>query len=99
MSASQARNVRRRRARSVEDESPVIVGLIAILAVIVLSGMGMMAPVLWDAFVGSSEPRLSEQSCSQETAVADAAKCPGNARFQAFRPLPKEQFDPLIPHL
>ena len=99
MSASRAKGMRSRRARSAEDESPVIVALIAILAVIVFSCLGMMAPVLWDALVGGAGPRWSEQSCSQGTAAADAAKCRDNARFQAFRPRPKTQFEPLIPHL
>ena len=85
--------MRRHRARSAEDELPVIVALIAILAVIVFSCLGMMAPVLWGAFVSGSGQRLSEQSCSQET------RCPDDARFQAFPAPPKAQFDPLMPHL
>jgi hypothetical protein len=41
-----------RRPRSAEDESPLVVGSIAILAVIVFSCVGMLAPILWDAFTG-----------------------------------------------
>jgi hypothetical protein len=98
MSASQAKRGRGR-ARSVEDESPVIVGSIAILAVIVFSCMGMIAPVLWEAFLASPGPRWSEQSCNQAGEAAGAAKCPDDVRSQAFRPQPNSQFDPLIPHL
>jgi hypothetical protein len=97
VSSSQAKSMRYRRARSAEDESPAIVALIAVLAVIVFSCIGMMAPVLWDAFV--SGPSLSEHNCSQGTDAADAAKCLDNTRLQAFGPLPKPQPDPLIPHL
>jgi len=99
MSAGQINSTRRRRARSVEDESPVIVASIAILVVIVFSCMGMIAPALWDAFVDGSGPRRSEQSCGQAIGAADAAKCLESARFQAFRPRPKSQGDLLIPHL
>jgi hypothetical protein len=56
MLVSRTNNTRSRRPRSVEDESPVIVGSIAILAVIVFSCVGMMAPVLWDAFTGGAGP-------------------------------------------
>jgi hypothetical protein len=99
MSAGQIKSARSRRARSVEDGSPVIAASIAILAVIVFSCMGMIAPVLWDAFVASPGPRWSEQVCSQGTGAADAARCPNNAGFQTFRPRPKTQPGPLIPHL
>ena len=47
MSSSQINSARGRRARSAEDESPVIVAAIAVLAVVVLSCVGMLAPVLW----------------------------------------------------
>jgi|ERR1700686_619445 hypothetical protein len=98
MSASQTDGLRRR-PRSAEDESPAIVSSIAILAVIVFSCLGMIAPVLWDGFVERPAPRWSEQGCSQAVGAGDAAKCPDSARLQAFRPRPKAQFDPLIPHL
>ena len=99
MSTSQINSARGRRARSVEDESPVIVAAIAVLAVVVLSCAGMLAPVLWDAFVGGSGLRLSEQACVQGAVAAGAAKCLDNARFQPVLPHPRAQFDPLIPHL
>jgi hypothetical protein len=99
MLASRANSTRNRRARSAEDESPVIVGSIAILAVIVLSCMGMMGPVLWDAFAGGAGPHWGAQSCSQGTGAADAATCPVRAPLQAFQPRPKVQIGPLIPHL
>jgi hypothetical protein len=99
MSASQTISMRRRRARSSEDESPFIVASIAILAVVVFSCMGMIAPVLWDAFVGGPAPHWSQQSCSQGIGAGDAARCLDNARFQTLRPRTKAQFDPLIPHL
>jgi hypothetical protein len=99
MSVSRTKGTRRGRARSAEDESPVVVAAIAILAVIVFSCVGMIAPVLWGALVDSPGPRWSEQSCSPETTAAGATKCPDSARLQAFRPRPKAQFDPLIPHL
>ena len=99
MSVSRTKSARSLRARSAEDESPIIVTSIAILGVIVFSCMGLIAPVLWSAFVDSPRPRWSEQGCSQGTGAADAAKCLDSTRFQAFRPRPKAQFDPLIPHL
>jgi hypothetical protein len=99
MSAGQINSARGRRARSAEDESPVIVAAIAVLAVVVLSCVGMLAPVLWDGFVGGSGLRLSEQACSPGTAAADTARCPDNTRFQPVRPRPRAQFEPLIPHL
>ena len=99
MSASQINSARGRRARSAEDESPVIVAVIAILAVVVLNCVGMLAPVLWDAFVGGSGLRSSEQACSQGTVPAGTTRCLDNARFQPVRPHPSTQFDPLIPHL
>jgi hypothetical protein len=99
MSASHAAPPRSRRARSAEDESPVIVTSIAILGVVMLSFTVLIAPVVWSALVDSPAPRWSEQSCSQGTGAADAARCPGNARFQAFRPPPRVQLAPLIPHL
>ena len=55
MSAGPINSARSRRARSAEDESPVIVAAIAVLAVVVLSCGGMLAPVLWDAFVGGAD--------------------------------------------
>ena len=88
-----------RRAMSAEDESPVIVGSITILAVIVLSCPGMMAPVLWDAFMGGTGPHWGAQTCSHGTVAADAATCPERAALQAFQPQPKAQIDPLISHL
>jgi hypothetical protein len=99
MSTSQIKSTRGRRARSMEDESPVIVAAIAVLAVVVLSCAGMLAPVLWDAFVGSSGLRSSEQACSQGAVAAGTATCLDNPRFQPVRPHPRAQFDPLIPHL
>jgi hypothetical protein len=54
MLVSRTNSTRSRCPRSAEDESPVIVGSIAILAVIVFSCLGMMAPVLWDAFTGGA---------------------------------------------
>lgn len=87
--------MRYRRARSAEDESPTIVALIAVLAVIVFSCMGMMAPILWDALATGPGSGMSEHSCSQGTEAADAVKCLDNTRLQALRPRP----DPLIPHL
>jgi hypothetical protein len=99
MFSNRTNRARGRRARSAEDESPVIVGSIAILAVIVLSCVGMMAPVLWDAFAGGPGPHWSERSCSQESGAAVATNCPECARLQVFPPRPKPQIDPLIPHL
>jgi hypothetical protein len=99
MLASRTNSTRSRRARSVEDESPIIVGSIAILAVIVLSCVGMMAPVLWDAFTGGAGPHWGARSCSQGTGAADAATCPERAPLQAFQPRSKAQIDPLIHHL
>ena len=99
MSTSQINSARGRRARSAEDESPVIVAAIAVLAVVVLSCVGMLAPVLWDAFVGGSGLRSSEQACSQGSVPAGTARCLDKARFQPVRPHPSAQFDPLIPHL
>ena len=99
MSTSQINSARGRRARSAEDESPVIVATIAVLAVVVLSCAGMLAPVLWDAFVGGAGLRLSEQACSPGTAAAGTARCPDNDRFQPVRSHPRAQFDPLIRHL
>jgi hypothetical protein len=99
MSASHAAARRSRRARSAEDESPVIVTSVAILGVVVLSCMALIAPVVWSALVDSPAPRWSEQSCSQGTGAVGAERCPNNARFQAFRPLPRVQLAPLIPHL
>jgi hypothetical protein len=96
MSASHVASPRRRRARSAEDESPLIVTSVAIPGVVVLSCMGLMAPVVWSALVDSPAPRWSEQSCSQGTGPA---RCPNNARFQAFRPPSRVQLAPLIPHL
>jgi hypothetical protein len=91
MLVSRTNNTRRRRPRSVEDESPVIVGSIAILAVIVFSCVGMMAPVLWDAFTGGAGPHWGAQSCRQGTGAADAAQCPERAPLQAFQPQQKAQ--------
>jgi hypothetical protein len=99
MSASRANSTGRRRARSIGDESPIIISGVAILAVIAFSCVGMIAPVLWDALVGSPEPRWGEQSCTQGTEAAGARKRPDKVRLQAFRPRPTVQFDPLIPHL
>ncbi len=99
MSGGQINSARGRRARSAEDESPLIVAAIAVLAVVVLSCAGMLAPFLWNAFVGGSGLRSSEQACSQGTAAAGTARCADNARFQPVRPRPRAQFDPLIPHL
>jgi hypothetical protein len=99
MSAGPINSARSRRSRSAEDESPVIVAAIAVLAVVVLSCGGMLAPVLWDAFVGGAGLRLSEQACSPGTAAADTARCPDNARFQPVRPHPSAPFEPLIRHL
>jgi hypothetical protein len=99
MSASRTKSTHSRRARSAEDESPVVVASIAVLAVIVFSCMGMIAPVLWDVYVDGPGPRWSEQSCNQGAGAADAAKCRDNARVRAFRPRPNVQLDPLIPHL
>jgi hypothetical protein len=45
-------------------ESPVIVGSIAILAVIVSSCLGMIATVLWDTFTSGAGPHWGAQSCS-----------------------------------
>jgi len=99
MSSAQIHSARGRRTRSAEDESPVVVAAIAVLAVVVLSCAGMLAPFLWDAFVGGSGPRSREQACSQGTLAAGTARCADNARFQPVRPHPRAQFDPLIPHL
>jgi hypothetical protein len=99
MSTSQIKRARGRRARSAEDESPVIVAVIAVLAVVVLSCAGMLAPVLWDAFVGGSGLRSSEHACGQGIIATGSARCLDNARFQPIRPHPRAQFDPLIPHL
>jgi hypothetical protein len=99
MLANRSNSTRSRRARSVEDEPPMIVGSIAILAVIVLSCVGMMAPVLWGALTGGAGPHWGARSCSQGTGAADAATCPERAPLQAFQPRSKAQTDPLIPHL
>ena len=99
MLVSRTNCTRSRRARSVEDESPIIVGSIAILAVIVLSCVGMMAPVLWGALTGGAGPHRGARSCSQGTGAADAATCPERAPLQAFQPRSKAQIDPPIPHL
>jgi hypothetical protein len=99
MLVSRTNSTRSRRPRSAEDESPVIVGPIAILAIIVFSCVGMMAPVLWDAFTGGAGPHWGAQSCRQGTGAANAATCPERAPLQAFQPRPKAQIDPLIPHL
>src|ERR1019366_7715084 len=92
MSAGQINGARSRRARSAEDESPVIVAAIAVQEVVVLSCAGMLAPVLWDAFVGGSGLRLIEQACSPGSAAVDSARCPDNTRFQPVRPHPRAQF-------
>jgi hypothetical protein len=99
MLASRANSTRSHRTTSVEGESPVIVGPIAILAIIVFSCVGMMAPVLWDAFAGGGGPHWSVPSCSQRMGLAGAATCSDRARLQAFQPRAKTQLDPLIPHL
>jgi hypothetical protein len=99
MLASRTNSTQSLRARSVEDESPIIVGSIAILAVIVLSCVGMTAPVLWDAFTGGVGPHWGAQSCRQGTGAADAARCPERAPLQAFQPQPKAQINPPISHL
>jgi hypothetical protein len=99
MSASKNKSARGRRARSMEDESPIVVTSIAILGLVVFSCMGLIAPILWTALVDSPGPRWSEQSCSQGTAAAGAAKCPDRTRFQSLWPRPGMQLEPLIPHL
>jgi hypothetical protein len=99
MLASRTNSTHNRRARSAEDESPVIVASIAILAAIVLSCAGMMAPLLWDAFVGGTEPHGSAPGCSQRTGPIGATICPNDARLQGFQPRPNAKIDPLIPHL
>ena len=99
MLASRSNSTRSRCDRSVEDESPIIVGSIAILAVIVLSCVGITAPVLWNAFTGGAGPHWGAQSCRQGTGPADAAQCPERAPLQAFQPHPKAQINPAIPHL
>jgi hypothetical protein len=67
--------------------------------VVVLSCTALIAPVVWGALVDSPAPRWSEQSCGQGTGAAGAARCPDNARIQAFRPPQRVQLAPLIPHL
>ena len=99
MLVSRTNSTRSRRPRSAEDESPLVVGSIAISAVIVFSCMGMMAPVLWDAFTGGAGPHWGARSCRQETGASDAAQCPERAPFQAFQPQQKAQINPPIPHL
>jgi hypothetical protein len=99
MLASRTNRTRSRRTRSAEDESPVIVSSIAILAVIVLSCMGMMAPIVWDALANGPEPGRSEQRCSQEIGAAGATNCQNSARLQVSPLRPKAQMDPPIPHL
>jgi hypothetical protein len=99
MLASQTNSTRSRRARSAEDESPIIIGAIAILAVIVFSCAGMMAPVLWDAFASGVGSRWSTPSCSRATGGSDATACPDHAGLQALQPRPNAQIDPLIPNL
>ena len=99
MLASRTNSTRSRRGRSVEDESPIIVGSIAILAFTLVRGVGMTAPILWDAFTGGAGPHWGARSCSQGTGAADAATCPERAPLQAFQPRSRAQIDPLIPHL
>jgi len=99
MLTSRTSSTRNRRARAVEDESPVIVASIAILAVIVLGCAGMMAPVVWDAFMGGTEPHWSLPSCSHRIGPSGATTCLNGAHLQAFQPRPQAQIDPLIPHL
>ena len=53
MSARQTTSAHSRRPRSAEDESPLVVTSIAILGVVVLTCVGLMAPVVWSAFVDS----------------------------------------------
>jgi hypothetical protein len=98
MSASHSTNARSRRARSSEDESPLIVTFVAILGIVVLGCAALIAPALWSALEGP-QPRWSEQSCNQESGAADAARCADIARLQAFRPRPKLQHELLIPRL
>jgi hypothetical protein len=99
MSAGQTTSARCRRPRSAEDESPLIVTSIAILGVVVLTCVGLMAPVVWSAFVDSPGQRWSGQGCSQESAAEGAAVCSDRTRLQAFRPRPSVGPEPLIPHL
>jgi hypothetical protein len=96
MSAAQTTSARSRRARSAEDESPLIVTLIAILGIVVLACVGLMAPVVWSAFVDRPGQRWNGQECSQEAATAI---CSDRNRLQAFRPHPSAGPEPLIPHL
>jgi hypothetical protein len=88
-----------RRPRSAEDESPLIVTLIAILGVVVFTCVGLMAPVAWSAFVFSPGQRWSGQGCSQETAAAGVATCSDRTRLQGLRPPQSVGPEPLIPHL
>jgi hypothetical protein len=99
MSAHQTTSARSRRARSAEDESPLIVTSIAILGVIVLTCVGLMAPVVWSAFVESPGQRWSGQGCGQEAVTAGAAICSDKTHLQALRPRPSVGPEPLIPHL
>ncbi len=99
MSAGQAASARSHRPRSVEDESPLIVTSIAILGVVVLTCVGLMAPVVWSAFVDSPGQRWSGQGCSPETGTTGAAICSDKTRLQAFRPRRSVAPEPLIPHL
>ena len=99
MYAGQTSSARSRRTRSAEDESPLIVTSIAILGVVVLTCVGLMAPVVWSAFVDSPRQRWIGQGCSQEAAAAGAAICSDRTRLQAFRPRPDVGPEPLIPHL
>jgi hypothetical protein len=97
MFAGQATSARSHRPRSAEDESPLIVTSIAILGVVVLTCVGLMAPVVWSAFVDSPGQRRSGQGCSRE--AAGAAICSDTTRLQTFRPGPNAGPEPLIPHL
>jgi hypothetical protein len=94
MGFSRTKSPRSRGRRSAEDESPVIVSSIAIMAVIVFSCVGMIAPVSWDAFTGGAGPLWGAQSCRQGTGAADAATCPERAPLQASQPRPKGANDP-----
>lgn len=97
MSARQTTSAHSRRPRSAEDKSPLIVTSIAILGVVVLTCVGLMAPVVWSAFVDSPGQRWSGQGCSQEAAAA--AICSDKTRLQGFRPRPIGGPETPIPHL
>jgi hypothetical protein len=68
MFASRPNRARSRRARSAEEESPVIVGSIAIPAAIVFNCMGMIAPILWDAFSDGAGCAGARRAAAKEVA-------------------------------